>query len=70
MGRAGRNREDRPSCALTGPAAADGEEFVRGVEWAIEEANAKGGVAGYTFELEVADVRDQSAANVSSAAER
>ena len=55
---------------LTGPAAADGEEFVRGVEWAIEEANAKGGVAGHTFELEVADVKDQSAANVSSAAER
>ncbi len=55
---------------LTGPAAADGEEFVRGVEWAIEEANAAGGVAGYTFELVVADVRDQSAANVSSAAER
>ena len=55
---------------LTGPAAADGEEFVRGVEWAIEEANAKGGVAGHTFEVEVADVKDQSAANVSSAAER
>lgn len=55
---------------LTGPAAADGEEFVRGVEWAIEEANANGGVAGYTFELEVADVQDQSAANVSSAAQR
>ena len=55
---------------LTGPAAADGEEFVRGVEWAIEEANANGGVAGHTFELEVADVKDQSAANVSSAAER
>ena len=55
---------------LTGPAAADGEEFVRGVEWAIEEANAKGGVAGHTFEIEVADVKDQSAANVSSAAER
>lgn len=55
---------------LTGPAAADGEEFVRGVEWAIDEANAAGGVAGFTFELVVADVRDQSAANVSSAAER
>lgn len=55
---------------LTGPAAADGEEFVRGVEWAIEEANEAGGVAGYTFALEVADVKDQSAANVSSAAER
>jgi branched-chain amino acid transport system substrate-binding protein len=55
---------------LTGPAAADGEEFVRGVEWAIEEANAAGGVAGFTFELIVGDVRDQSAANVASAAER
>jgi len=55
---------------LTGPAASDGEEFVRGVEWAIEEANEKGGVAGYTFEAEVADVKDGSAANVSSAVER
>lgn len=55
---------------LTGPAAADGEEFVRGVQWAVDEANASGGVAGHTFELVVADVRDQSAANVTSAAER
>ncbi|MGR3815171.1 MAG: ABC transporter substrate-binding protein [Cognatishimia activa] len=55
---------------LTGPSAADGEEFVRGVEWAIEETNANGGVAGHTFELEIADVKDHSAANVSSAAER
>jgi len=55
---------------LTGPSAADGEEFVKGVEWAIEEANAKGGVAGYTFELVTADVKDHSAASVSSAAER
>lgn len=55
---------------LTGPAAADGEEFARGVQWAIDEANAAGGVAGHTFELVVADVRDQSAANVASAAER
>ncbi len=55
---------------LTGPSASDGEEFVRGVEWAVEEANAKGGVAGHTFEVVVADVKDHSAANVSSAAER
>ncbi len=55
---------------LTGPTASDGEEFVRGVKWAVEEANAKGGVAGYTFETVVADVKDHSAANVSSAAER
>ena len=55
---------------LTGATASDGEEFVRGVTWAVEEANAKGGVAGHTFEVEVADVKDHSAANVSSAVER
>jgi len=55
---------------LTGPTASDGEEFIRGVQWAVDEANEKGGVAGYTFELEVADVKDHSAANVSSAVER
>lgn len=55
---------------LTGPAAADGQEFVNGVEWAVAEANAAGGVAGHTFEVVVADVKDQSAANVSSGAER
>ena len=55
---------------LTGPSAADGEEFVRGVEWAVEEANAKGGINGYTFKVVVADVKDHSAANVSSATER
>jgi len=55
---------------LTGPTASDGEEFVRGVELAVKEANAKGGVAGHTFEVVVADVVDHSAANVSAAAER
>ncbi len=55
---------------LTGPSASDGEEYVRGVTWAVEEANAKGGVAGHTFKVEVADVGDQSAANVTSATER
>lgn len=55
---------------LTGATASDGEEFIRGVEWAVEEANAAGGIAGNTFEVEVADVKDHSAANVSSAVER
>lgn len=55
---------------LTGATASDGEEFIRGVEWAVEEANAAGGIAGHTFEVEVADVKDHSAANVSSAVER
>ena len=55
---------------LTGASAADGEEFVNGVQWAVDEANEKGGIAGYSFELEVADVKDHSAANVTSAVER
>lgn len=55
---------------LTGPTASDGEEFVRGVELAVKEANASGGVAGHTFEVVTADVVDHSAANVSAAAER
>lgn len=55
---------------LTGPAAADGQEFQRGAQMAIDEANAAGGVGGHTFELVVGDVKDQSAANVTSAVER
>ncbi len=55
---------------LTGATAADGIEYQRGVEWAIEEINAAGGIAGNTFEMQVADVKDHSAANVSAAVER
>lgn len=55
---------------LTGPSASDGQEFVNGVKWAVDEANAAGGVAGYTFEVVTADVKDGSAANVTSAVER
>lgn len=55
---------------LTGPAAADGEEYVQGARLAIDELNAAGGVAGYTFELEVADVQDQSADAVATGVER
>ncbi|MEM7802633.1 MAG: ABC transporter substrate-binding protein [Chloroflexota bacterium] len=54
---------------LTGPAAADGEEMVRGAELAIEELNTAGGIAGYTFELVVGDVQDQSPDAVVSAIE-
>ena len=55
---------------LTGPAASDGQEFVRGVKWAVEDQNAKGGVAGHKFAVDVADVKDGSAAKVTSAVER
>ena len=55
---------------LTGPSASDGREFVNGVQWAVDEANAAGGIAGNTFKVAVADVKDGSAANVTSAVER
>jgi branched-chain amino acid transport system substrate-binding protein len=55
---------------LTGPAAADGQEFQRGAQMAIDEVNEAGGIDGNTFELLVGDVKDQSAGNVTSAVER
>ena len=55
---------------LTGPAAADGQEFQRGAQLAIDEINAAGGFNGDTFELTVGDVKDQSAGAVTSAVER
>ncbi|MCO6048757.1 ABC transporter substrate-binding protein [Mesorhizobium sp. RP14(2022)] len=55
---------------LTGPAAADGQEYQRGAQMAIDEINAAGGFNGNTFELVVGDVKDQSAGNVTSAVER
>jgi branched-chain amino acid transport system substrate-binding protein len=55
---------------LTGPASADGQEFQRGAQMAIDEVNAAGGIGGNTFELVVGDVKDQSAGAVTSAVER
>jgi branched-chain amino acid transport system substrate-binding protein len=55
---------------LTGPSASDGADFVKGVQLAIDEQNAKGGIDGHTFELISADVKDGSPDNVSSAAQR
>ncbi|WP_246191376.1 ABC transporter substrate-binding protein [Aureimonas leprariae] len=55
---------------LTGPASADGQEFQRGAQLAIDEMNKAGGLDGNTFELAVGDVKDQSAGNVTSAVER
>ena len=56
--------------ALTGPGAADGEETVRGSTLALEEFQAAGGMPGYTFEIEVSDVRDQTSDAVMSGVER
>src|SRR5262245_350438 len=55
---------------LTGGAAADGEEMVRGLTLAVEEANAKGGVAGHKFEVVQGDTRNQQSDAVASAVER
>lgn len=55
---------------VSGKQAADGQEMVNGAELAIDELNAAGGVAGYTFELVVGDVGDASADAVTTAAER
>jgi branched-chain amino acid transport system substrate-binding protein len=42
---------------LTGGAAADGEEMVRGAQLAVKELNAAGG--DYTFEIVTGDTKDQ-----------
>jgi len=55
---------------LTGPASADGQEYQRGAQLAIDEINAAGGIDGNTLELAVGDVKDMSAGNVTSAVER
>ncbi|MCY4208838.1 MAG: ABC transporter substrate-binding protein [Roseovarius sp.] len=55
---------------VSGPQAADGQEMVNGAQMAVDELNAAGGVAGYTFELVVGDVVDGAADKVTTAAER
>ena len=55
---------------VSGAQAADGQEMVNGAQLAIDELNAAGGVAGYTFELVVGDVVDGAADKVTTAAER
>jgi branched-chain amino acid transport system substrate-binding protein len=40
---------------LSGGAAADGQPALKGAKLAVDEANAKGGVAGYTLQLTVLD---------------
>ena len=52
---------------LTGPAGADGEEFVRGAELAAKEINDAGGVAGYEIEIVPGDTKDMKPDAVLSA---
>jgi branched-chain amino acid transport system substrate-binding protein len=46
---------------LTGVAAGDGQEMVRGARLAVEEINAAGGVGGRSVDLRVTDVDPQDA---------
>lgn len=55
---------------VTGAAASDGQEMVNGAQLAVDELNAAGGVAGYTFEIAVGDTGDMSAASVATTTER
>ncbi len=53
---------------LTGPSAADGIEYHRGLILAIEEINAMGGILGRPVELYPVDTKNQSADEVVGAA--
>ena len=53
---------------LTGPSAADGIEYKRGLELAIEEINSMGGILGRPLELHSVDTKNQSADEVVGAA--
>ncbi len=55
---------------LSGNAAADGQEMVRGAQLAVDELNAAGGLNGYTFEVVVGDTKDQDSNAVMAAFER
>lgn len=55
---------------MSGVAAADGIEFKNGLELAIEEVNAAGGILGRPLELHVEDTRDMGADLVSQAMQR
>jgi branched-chain amino acid transport system substrate-binding protein len=56
--------------ALTGWGAGDGQEIKNGLELAIEEINAAGGILGRPLELYVEDTKDQGADLVIQAIQR
>jgi branched-chain amino acid transport system substrate-binding protein len=53
---------------MTGPSAADGEEFINGVTLAVEEINEKGGLLGRPLKIEVADTGNFTPEEVATAA--
>ncbi len=55
---------------MTGFAAADGIEFKRATEIAVEEINAMGGILGRPIEVHIEDTKDQGAGNIIPAMQR
>lgn len=55
---------------ITGWAAADGIEFKRGLEMAVEEINAAGGILGTPVKAVFEDTKDQGADNIIPAMQR
>ncbi len=54
---------------LTGPFASSGEEMKRGLEMAVNEINARGGILGRSVQLVLRDVEDMSPDKIISAFE-
>jgi branched-chain amino acid transport system substrate-binding protein len=52
---------------VTGAAAADGQEMVRGIRLGVAEVNAGGGVGGRPLEVELLDAKDQTPEIMTSA---
>ena len=55
---------------MTGVLASEGEDFLNGAEWAVEEINEMGGIIGYKVELVKGDVEDFEPAKITSLYEK
>jgi ABC-type branched-subunit amino acid transport system substrate-binding protein len=55
---------------LTGPWAADGQSMQQGLQIAVDEINAKGGVLGRPLKLDVYDVEDMAPEKLNAAASK
>jgi branched-chain amino acid transport system substrate-binding protein len=55
---------------LTGPYAADAQSMQQGLEMAVADINAKGGVLGRPLKLDVYDVEDMAAEKLQAAADK
>ena len=55
---------------MTGVLASEGEDFLNGIEWAVEEINEMGGIIGYKVELIKGDTEDFEPAKITSLFEK